>query len=481
MAAILLAPLGVLAYLKAVPENDFPLRLVPLHQFVTAVIVIPTAILGTLALRSFLLTGGSRDLGLGAAFLAYAAVHLWRVAFVTQDPNVFLLYGPGSRIALAYGLLLLAAHERHIAAPERLRHALTALAITALLGVGSWVAFSPLQAVGLSPEATNQVRLALEAIAIALVAAAVGRLVWRNGAEPHLVVALALAGEQSLLFLLSEPWRLLWWTAHIVGLVAVQGLAWAVLLEAERSRLLGAERAARITAEIALRARDQFFSVAAHELRTPVAAVQAYSQLLQRETARLGPAEQGPLQESVSAIVDHSRKITTLVGQLLDIERLHHRPGPVVRPIWTDVAEVVRSAGRAVQLRTDRSVNLDAPSLLEARIDPLWVEQALANLLDNAVRYSPAAAPIEVQLQETVSGVEISVGDRGDGVPAAARDQLFQPFYRVQPERGEGRGLGLYICRLVAEAHHGQIVAEFPDDGGSRFLLRLPRGEPPGT
>jgi signal transduction histidine kinase len=127
-------------------------------------------------------------------------------------------------------------------------------------------------------------------------------------------------------------------------------------------------------------------------------------------------------------------------------------------------------------LRRGHTINLEAPRSLEARADPLWLEQALTNLLDNAAKYGPPDRPVDVTVREDPPDVVISVRDHGDGVPKEAREQLFQPFFRAEPERAEGRGLGLYICRLVAEAHRGAVAAEFPEDGGSRFVLKLPKG-----
>jgi len=106
----------------------------------------------------------------------------------------------------------------------------------------------------------------------------------------------------------------------------------------------------------------------------------------------------------------------------------------------------------------------------------LRLEQVLTNLLDNAVKYGPDGGPVEVVLVRVGSDtVELSVRDRGLGIPAEKREQLFERFYQAHANGNRGGlGLGLYICRQIVELHGGSIRAAFPPDGGTRFVVRLP-------
>jgi len=105
------------------------------------------------------------------------------------------------------------------------------------------------------------------------------------------------------------------------------------------------------------------------------------------------------------------------------------------------------------------------------------LEQVLANLLDNAVKYSPNGGGVGVALTEVDNEwVEISVRDWGLGIPPERRDNLFDRFYQAHSEgHYGGLGLGLYVSQQIVELHGGTICAEFPSDGGSRFIVRLPR------
>jgi signal transduction histidine kinase len=106
------------------------------------------------------------------------------------------------------------------------------------------------------------------------------------------------------------------------------------------------------------------------------------------------------------------------------------------------------------------------------------LEQVLTNLLDNAIKYSPEGTEVEVTLAPVESDmVELTVRDHGSGIPVENREQLFQRFYQAHANGHQGgMGLGLYISRQIVELHGGTIDAEFPTDGGTRFVVRLPQG-----
>ena len=112
---------------------------------------------------------------------------------------------------------------------------------------------------------------------------------------------------------------------------------------------------------------------------------------------------------------------------------------------------------------------------VECSVDALRLEQVLVNLLDNAIKYSPPTAPIEIALARTTESVALSVRDHGPGVEPGKRDRIFERFFQARDDGGRtGLGLGLYLSRTIVELHGGRLTAEFPDDGGSRFVVHLP-------
>ncbi|HLZ44471.1 MAG TPA: HAMP domain-containing sensor histidine kinase, partial [Gemmatimonadales bacterium] len=121
---------------------------------------------------------------------------------------------------------------------------------------------------------------------------------------------------------------------------------------------------------------------------------------------------------------------------------------------------------------TDREIVLSAPTTLAAHIDPIRIGQVLTNLIENALKYGGEGS-IEVGISRSPKSANITVRDHGPGVDPKDRAKLFERFYQAHPGRS-GMGLGLYITRQIVELHGGRIYAEFPDDGGTRFVVSLP-------
>jgi excisionase family DNA binding protein len=254
---------------------------------------------------------------------------------------------------------------------------------------------------------------------------------------------------------------------------------------AERERIeeqlrvaLEAERAARATAERALNVRDEFLSVASHELKTPLTALSAYAQLALRRLKRDGHIDQDRVEQALQTITGQAERLTRLLGQLLDISRLES--GHLsLESQPTDVRALVRQVLTAAEASTDQHpFAFEAPLPLEAVVDPLRLEQVLVNLVDNAIKYSPEGGQIEVVLSQPTREVfELSVRDHGLGIPPEKRGQIFERFYQAHANAHKsGMGLGLYITDQIVELHGGRIRAEFPTDGGTRFVVRLPVG-----
>jgi excisionase family DNA binding protein len=239
---------------------------------------------------------------------------------------------------------------------------------------------------------------------------------------------------------------------------------------------LAAERAARAAAEDALRLRDEFLQIAAHELRTPVTSLRGYAQLLLRRLEGGATLDPERLTSALQLIVGQGTKLTRLVSQLLDVAR--YEAGKLaIESAPTDLAAVVTQAVDAARGWSDRhTLSLETCDRLVADVDALRLEQVLANLLDNAVKYSPAGGPIQVTLRSAdPASAEIAVRDGGLGLPTELLGRIFERFYQAHHDAHlSGMGLGLHISRQIVELHGGEIWAESPPGGGARFVLRVP-------
>ncbi|HYK98453.1 MAG TPA: ATP-binding protein [Candidatus Acidoferrales bacterium] len=254
----------------------------------------------------------------------------------------------------------------------------------------------------------------------------------------------------------------------------LQIVADRLALAVEHARLFEAVRLARHEANVAeeaLRARDEFLSVAAHELKTPITSAKVAAQLLRRS---FRGAALDPLQErSIDTIERQIGKLSRLVTQLLDTVRIQSG-GLVLQVEETDLPKLLRDVAEEARALSDRhTIVVNAPEELRARVDALRLEQVVRNLLDNAVKFMPDGGQIDVDLVRSPSTAIITVRDRGLGVPVEHLPRLFDRFYQAHPNRS-GMGLGLYVSRQIVDRHGGTIYAETPDDGGTRFVISLP-------
>lgn len=231
--------------------------------------------------------------------------------------------------------------------------------------------------------------------------------------------------------------------------------------------------------------KDEFVSMAAHELRSPLAAVKGFAGLLSHQSA-LG---QGlPLanwqEEAIGEIMSAAERLNTLVQDLLDATRIQAgRLALHVEPL--DLVAVAHRCHIQMQSTTkNHALTLEAPAepvLLAA--DSLRLEQVLSNLLGNAIKYSPDGGSIQVVIrQNEASGMaELQVRDHGIGIPSDEQAQLFQRFARasnVHDRHIPGSGLGLYICRELVEQHGGHVWFESAEGRGATFFLTLPLLDP---
>jgi signal transduction histidine kinase len=223
-------------------------------------------------------------------------------------------------------------------------------------------------------------------------------------------------------------------------------------------------------AEVDRMRRDLVANVS-HELRTPITALQAGLENLVDGVEPPGP-------EQLRTMLKQVERLGRLVAQLLDLSRLESGALPLqrrpfeVRPLLEEAADESRLHAPHVQV----SVAVDEPGLW-ADGDPERVHQVVANLLENAVRHSPAGGRVEVRAHPDRGRVAIEVLDEGPGIPEEEASRVFERFYRVDSARSSshgGAGLGLAIARWIVDLHGGDIRAERRAPTGCRMIVLLP-------
>ena len=247
----------------------------------------------------------------------------------------------------------------------------------------------------------------------------------------------------------------------------------------ERERLYAAEQHARAQAEAALRTRDEFLSIAAHELKTPLTTLMGNIDLIQRRTRRDGGLSERDTR-SIGVATQQARRLKHMIDSLLDLSRLEL--GQLnIDPQPLDLGQLARRVVDEVQpgllqhsiiCRTpDTAVMIDG--------DEIRLEQVIQNLLQNAVRYSPNGGKIEllVAADERAALALLHVRDHGIGIATNALAQLFERFYRVPDtaiEHIHGVGIGLYVVREIVTLHGGVVEVASEAGVGSTFTVHLP-------
>ncbi|MGE8144106.1 two-component system sensor histidine kinase KdpD [Pseudomonas frederiksbergensis] len=225
------------------------------------------------------------------------------------------------------------------------------------------------------------------------------------------------------------------------------------------------------------RLRNSLLSAISHDLRTPLSVMVGLAEALKLTQ----PALTGEAAEIATAVGESALRMNTLVNNLLDMARLES--GKVVlNRQWQPVEDVVGSALRAIQpILGGRSVHVALEDdLPPVRIDAVLIERILINLIENAVKYTPPATTIGLGARATPDTLELWVTDEGPGLPHGHEEAIFSKFMRGKKESAiPGVGLGLAICRAIAQAHEGTITGVTRPEGGACFTLRLPRETPP--
>jgi two-component system, OmpR family, sensor kinase len=214
----------------------------------------------------------------------------------------------------------------------------------------------------------------------------------------------------------------------------------------------------------------RFLADASHELRTPLTSIQGYAELF-----RLGrDDDEVDLDLVARRIEDESARMRTLVEDLLALARLDEGASAVREPVDLTVL-AADTCHDALAIDPGRRLDLDAPARVVVSGDPRQLRQAVGNLVVNAVRHTPAEAPVEVSVATVDGRGVVRVRDHGDGLPAEDLPHVFDRFWQGDPSRtGAGSGLGLSIVRAVAHAHGGEVEVANAPDGGAVFTLAVP-------
>lgn len=225
------------------------------------------------------------------------------------------------------------------------------------------------------------------------------------------------------------------------------------------------------------RFRGALMNSVSHDLRTPLSTVLGASTTLIDLGDKLKPEIRADL---LLSIREEAERLSRYVGDLLDMTRLEGG-GLNIRADWVDVRDVLNAAGKRVARRLGaRKMTRDFPAQLSlVMVDQGLLEQALVNILENAIAYSPDGSTVELAAYEDRGAVVISIEDEGKGIPTAELERVFDKFRRMEEpsDRTKGAGLGLAIAKGFVEAMNGRIAAASPimDGKGTRILISLPK------
>ncbi len=240
------------------------------------------------------------------------------------------------------------------------------------------------------------------------------------------------------------------------------------------------EQARKTQVEIeAERLRNSLLSSISHDLRTPLATIVGSASTLVEEENSLKTEDKLELSQ---AIYNEAQRMTSLINNILDMARLD--AGAIeLNKQWYPLEEIIGVVlTRLEKPLKERQVIVKLPTeMLMIYVDAVMIEQVLMNLLENALRYTPEKSAVQIMAEASPTVAEISVADRGTGIPEGSENKLFEKFYRVKHEAAQsGVGLGLAICRAIIEAHGGSIQAKNrPMGGGAIFSFTIPLNDIP--
>jgi PAS domain S-box-containing protein len=241
--------------------------------------------------------------------------------------------------------------------------------------------------------------------------------------------------------------------------------------ERERDELLHRQQEA-------VRARDEFLSIASHELRTPVATLKLQGELLEKAASQAVPDPGAPIHAQVARLARQTGRLERMIETLLDVSRLMGGQIRLERE-RVDLGELVAHVvGRFREERPDAPLRLEGAAGPTGCWDPLRLDQAVTNVVENALKYG-GGRPVDVWVEGDDAVARVGVRDRGIGIDPAGLERIFDPFARAVSERQfGGLGMGLFIVKQLVEAHGGRVRVDSSPGRGTTVILEVPRHEP---
>jgi signal transduction histidine kinase len=250
---------------------------------------------------------------------------------------------------------------------------------------------------------------------------------------------------------------------------------WGTRLALENARLAGELTTSLEQQQELNRVKDDFVSVVSHELRTPLTSIQGYLKTMLQLSSSLPESQRNSFLEAADRQGDRLRR---LIEQLLVVGRLETHVEPMTlaplsfERLMSNVVDELRTRanGHAFDVRIQ-------PELAQVMSDEGKVHQIVSNLVENALKYSPPDTRVSIRVGSAADGVVVSVLDEGPGIPLDHRERIFERFYQIDQSATRtvgGTGLGLYICRKMAESIGAELWLASSDQTGSEFALFLP-------
>lgn len=209
-----------------------------------------------------------------------------------------------------------------------------------------------------------------------------------------------------------------------------------------------------------LKAKDQLLSDVSHELRTPITRLRLAAEMIRDK-------------KSKQSMEEDLREMSVIIETLLESNRLAYHPEGIVRSTFS----LIQTMKNIINDRTERQINYTGPKDITFNGDVSLIKVLFRNLLDNAIKYSPAESSITIDILNTDHEVTVQMDNDGSGIPEEELKHLFEPFYRVEQSRSKktgGFGLGLSIARKIVDAHNGSIDILNRKSGGTRVKVILP-------